>query len=177
MPGHSSPPGDPDTLGYMSNPANSYADLGRHSDAVKLREETLALCKGTLGADHPRTFYSMKDLAESLLAVHRGPRRLPSSARRPRFGRNSNAPTRAACITPPASVPSPSVRPTRPPPRPKRPTPTACHNARSDRDLMRIFERTLPQQSSLVKPPSAEAPQWHSREMGRPARGNRVGTF
>ena len=39
----------------MDNLANSYAALGRHAEALKLREETLALQKAKLGPDHPDT--------------------------------------------------------------------------------------------------------------------------
>ena len=39
----------------MINLASSYADFGRHADALKLREETLALQKAKLGPDHPDT--------------------------------------------------------------------------------------------------------------------------
>ena len=49
----------------MSNLANSYADLGRHAEALKLREETLALQKAKLGPDHPDTLSSMDNLAIS----------------------------------------------------------------------------------------------------------------
>ena len=46
-------PDHPDTLSSMNNLALSYSDLGRHADALKLREETLALRKAKLGPDHP----------------------------------------------------------------------------------------------------------------------------
>ena len=39
----------------MHNLANSYDALGRHADALKLHEETLALSKTKLGPDHPET--------------------------------------------------------------------------------------------------------------------------
>ena len=42
-----------DTLMSMNNLAVSYADLGRHAEALNLREETLALRKAKLGPDHP----------------------------------------------------------------------------------------------------------------------------
>ena len=38
----------------MHNLAISYAALGRHAEALKLCEETLALMKAKLGPDHPR---------------------------------------------------------------------------------------------------------------------------
>jgi tetratricopeptide (TPR) repeat protein len=55
----------PDTLLSMSCLAVSYADLGRHLDALKLREETLALMKTRLGHDHRDTLLSMNNLAGS----------------------------------------------------------------------------------------------------------------
>jgi serine/threonine protein kinase/tetratricopeptide (TPR) repeat protein len=58
-------PDHPETLGSMNNLANSYADLGRHTAALKLREETLGLQKAKLGPDHPDTLTSMHNLAQS----------------------------------------------------------------------------------------------------------------
>jgi tetratricopeptide (TPR) repeat protein len=49
----------------MNNLANSYDHLGRLADALKLREETLALRKAKLGPDHPDTLASMNNLANS----------------------------------------------------------------------------------------------------------------
>ena len=53
----------PDTLLSMNNLANSYADVGRHADALKLFQETLALRKGKLGPNHPDTLTSMWGVA------------------------------------------------------------------------------------------------------------------
>jgi serine/threonine protein kinase len=64
-------PDHPDTLSSMSNLANSYAVLGRHADAVKLHEETLAVRKAKLGPDHPDTLSSMSNLANSYDALGR----------------------------------------------------------------------------------------------------------
>jgi tetratricopeptide (TPR) repeat protein len=50
----------------MHNLANSYSAFGRHADALKLREQTLALMKVKLGPDHPDTLVSMNNLAWSL---------------------------------------------------------------------------------------------------------------
>jgi tetratricopeptide (TPR) repeat protein len=61
----------PDTLTSMNNLANSYANLGRNAEALKLREETLALRKGKLGLDHPSTLMSMNNLAASYYEVGR----------------------------------------------------------------------------------------------------------
>jgi hypothetical protein len=51
--------------------ADSYAALGRHADALKLREETLALTKAKLGPDDPDTLWSMHLLADSYAALGR----------------------------------------------------------------------------------------------------------
>ena len=50
----------------------SYAALGRHAEALKLHGETLALRKAKLGPDHPDTLTSMRAVAASLVAAHRG---------------------------------------------------------------------------------------------------------
>jgi len=55
----------------MHNLASSYAALGRHVEALKLREETLALRKAKLGPDHPSTLLSMNNLANSCSALGR----------------------------------------------------------------------------------------------------------
>jgi tetratricopeptide (TPR) repeat protein len=55
----------------MHNLANDYYALGRQADALKLREETLALRKAQLGPDHPDTLTSMGNLAVSYAAVGR----------------------------------------------------------------------------------------------------------
>src|SRR5262249_28761718 len=70
-------PDHPDTLTSMSNLAVSYAGLGRHADALKLREETLALQKARLGPDHPDTMLSMWVVAESLVKLDRGAEAVP----------------------------------------------------------------------------------------------------
>jgi hypothetical protein len=64
-------PDHPHTLASMRNLAISYAALGRHADALKLREETLALYKAKLGPDHPDTLMSMNNLAVSYTALGR----------------------------------------------------------------------------------------------------------
>jgi tetratricopeptide (TPR) repeat protein len=61
----------PDTLWSMNGLALSYAALGRHAEALRLHEETLALKKAKLGADHPETLSSMSNLALSFLALGR----------------------------------------------------------------------------------------------------------
>jgi tetratricopeptide (TPR) repeat protein len=55
----------------MNNLANSYEALGRHTDALKVREETLALRKAKLGPDHPDTLMSKYNLARSYTVVGR----------------------------------------------------------------------------------------------------------
>jgi tetratricopeptide (TPR) repeat protein/tRNA A-37 threonylcarbamoyl transferase component Bud32 len=64
-------PDHPDTLKSMNNLANSYADLGRLAEALKLREETLALQKAKLGPDHPETLRNMNNLAVSYIELGR----------------------------------------------------------------------------------------------------------
>ncbi len=61
----------PDTLWSMRDLANSYEALGRHAEAAKLHEETLARYKATLGAGHPDTLHSMHNLANSYAALGR----------------------------------------------------------------------------------------------------------
>jgi tetratricopeptide (TPR) repeat protein len=58
-------PDHPDTLAVANNLANGYEALGRHDDALKLREETLALRRAGLGPDHPDTLASETNLAVS----------------------------------------------------------------------------------------------------------------
>ena len=48
-------PDHPDTLTSMNSLSNSYAGLNRPADALKLREETLAIRKRVLPQDHPDT--------------------------------------------------------------------------------------------------------------------------
>jgi tetratricopeptide (TPR) repeat protein len=55
----------------MNNLANSYDTLGRHAEALKLHEETLALRKAKLGPDHPDALMSMMTLANSYYYVGR----------------------------------------------------------------------------------------------------------
>jgi eukaryotic-like serine/threonine-protein kinase len=64
-------PEHPDTLKSMSGLALAYAALGRHADALKLQEETLALMKTQLGPDHPATLASMNNLALSYATLGR----------------------------------------------------------------------------------------------------------
>ena len=56
-------PDHPDTLLSMHYLAISYFVLGRHDDAIKLREEVLAARRRILPPDHPDTLASMGDLA------------------------------------------------------------------------------------------------------------------
>jgi tetratricopeptide (TPR) repeat protein len=58
-------PDHPDTLKSMHRLADSYEALGMYVDALKLREETLALRKAKLGPDDPDTLRSMNSLANS----------------------------------------------------------------------------------------------------------------
>ena len=74
-------PDHPDTLMSMSNLAVSYAALGRHAEALKLHEETLALEEGQARPRPPRTLRSMNNLA-SATPPSAGTPRPSSSARR-----------------------------------------------------------------------------------------------
>jgi serine/threonine protein kinase/tetratricopeptide (TPR) repeat protein len=65
-------PDHPDTLASLGGVANSYSALGRHADALKLREEVVALCTRRLGPDHPDTLRCRFNLAVSYAAVGRG---------------------------------------------------------------------------------------------------------
>jgi serine/threonine protein kinase/tetratricopeptide (TPR) repeat protein len=64
-------PAHPDTLASINHLANSYAALGRHADALKLNQETLALRKAKLGRDHPDTLMSMINLASNYYSLGR----------------------------------------------------------------------------------------------------------
>ena len=61
----------------MNNVAECHEVLGRHAEALKLHEETLALRKAKLGPDHPDTLLSMGGVASCLVAVHRGAEAVP----------------------------------------------------------------------------------------------------
>jgi hypothetical protein len=61
----------------MYDLAISYTSLGRHAEALKLREETLAGRKTKLGRDHSDTLWSMYGMAESLVKLERGAEALP----------------------------------------------------------------------------------------------------
>lgn len=63
--------GHPDALGSTMGVANCFYDLGRHVEAFKLREETLATQRAKLGADHADTLTSMNNLANSHHALGR----------------------------------------------------------------------------------------------------------
>ena len=56
----------------MNNLAYSYQALGRHAEALKLHEETLALRKAKLGPDHPDTLVSRLGVASGLVQLGRG---------------------------------------------------------------------------------------------------------
>jgi tetratricopeptide (TPR) repeat protein len=55
----------------MNNLANSYEAAGRRDEALKLREERLALCRKVLGPKHPDTLTAVDSLANSYFAVGR----------------------------------------------------------------------------------------------------------
>jgi serine/threonine protein kinase len=64
-------PDDRNTLVSMNYLANSYLALGRHVEALKLREQTLALQQAKLGPDHPETLVTITSLANSYHALGR----------------------------------------------------------------------------------------------------------
>jgi serine/threonine protein kinase/Tfp pilus assembly protein PilF len=64
-------PEHPDTIVSMHNLANAYEGAGRHTDALMLREQTLALRRAKLGPEHPDTLSSMNNLANSYAALGR----------------------------------------------------------------------------------------------------------
>lgn len=61
----------PDTLASLVGVANGYSALGRHADALKLREEIVTLHTKQLGPDHPHTLRCRFNLAVSHAAVGR----------------------------------------------------------------------------------------------------------
>src|SRR5207244_12807793 len=58
-----------DTLLTMMNLGNSYEDLNRYAEALKVREETFRRQKAALGEDHADTLGSMYNLARSYTAL------------------------------------------------------------------------------------------------------------
>ena len=56
----------PDAPTAMNNLANTLSKLGRHEEALKLREKVLAGFEELLGKNHPSTIESMERLAETL---------------------------------------------------------------------------------------------------------------
>jgi tetratricopeptide (TPR) repeat protein len=65
-------PEHPDTLGAMHTLGIFYEDVGRRDDALKLREQVLALERKVLGPEHPDTLWAMFDLASSYDEAGRG---------------------------------------------------------------------------------------------------------
>ena len=65
-------PDHPDTLMAMNGLASSYQALGRHAEALKLHEQTLALRTAKLGSDHPDTLRSRLSVASGLVRLGRG---------------------------------------------------------------------------------------------------------
>ena len=64
-------PDHPDTLRSMNNLATSYAALGRHAEALKLREETLALREGQARPRPPRHAHEHAQCGLQLTALGR----------------------------------------------------------------------------------------------------------
>jgi len=55
----------------MGGLANSYFEAGRRTEALKLREQVLALCRKVLGAEHRETLMVMGGLANSYFEAGR----------------------------------------------------------------------------------------------------------
>src|SRR5262249_43060033 len=55
----------------MANLATSYFVVGRQAESLRLREETLALCRVELGPDHPITLLIMTSVADSYGSARR----------------------------------------------------------------------------------------------------------
>jgi tetratricopeptide (TPR) repeat protein len=64
-------PDDPTTLTSQHDLANTYADLSDFTNALKLREETLAQRRAVLGPHHRDTLTSMRAVADSLDSCER----------------------------------------------------------------------------------------------------------
>jgi tetratricopeptide (TPR) repeat protein len=64
-------PDHAETLRSIESLASSYADLGRHADALQLRTEVLARRTAHLGPDHAETVAGMSALARSYNALAR----------------------------------------------------------------------------------------------------------
>src|SRR5262249_39728265 len=64
-------PDDDITLDSMHKLAASYEAVGRHAEALKIREDTLARRKAALGPEDPRTLMSMSALACSYIVLGR----------------------------------------------------------------------------------------------------------
>ena len=58
-------PGTPRHAHGDGQPGDSYDDAGRQEEALKLREQVLALCRKVLGPEHPDTLRAMNNLAIS----------------------------------------------------------------------------------------------------------------
>ena len=61
----------PDTLSAMHNLAYTLSDLGRHNEALELKQEVLEKSRRILGKDHPETLLAMGNLSVSLSELGR----------------------------------------------------------------------------------------------------------
>jgi tetratricopeptide (TPR) repeat protein len=61
----------PETITCLGNLAFTYSSLGRHADALSLREQVLARTENALGPDHPDTARSLNNLAATCTYVGR----------------------------------------------------------------------------------------------------------
>jgi serine/threonine protein kinase/tetratricopeptide (TPR) repeat protein len=64
-------PDHPDTVSSMHSLATSFHDLGRHEDALRLREEVLAARRAQLPPEHPSTLVAMNNVANSYYQLGR----------------------------------------------------------------------------------------------------------
>jgi serine/threonine protein kinase len=69
---HHCGPDAPETLKSMSELARGYVSLAQFTDALRLREEALALTKGRFGPNHPETYRRMWDLYPHYILDGRG---------------------------------------------------------------------------------------------------------
>ena len=100
-------PDHPQTLGARNNLANSYADLGRHEEALELRLQVLDGRERVLGPDHPHTLTAGDNLASSYAglgdAEPQPGERLPAGRTSPSGARPPPSPARVRPARPRAA--------------------------------------------------------------------------
>jgi len=65
----SRPPEDADRLSAQDNVADALSNLGRHSEALAMKRENLAVGERVFGKDHPGTMTAASNLARSLMTL------------------------------------------------------------------------------------------------------------